>query len=189
MYFLQTHCCCDKIISQSGIIKVILFYSILFYSILFYSILFYQVRELSSGTSAQLKGIPESPKTGLKWTVLLPIALMSTRSTPIRKHKLTPHEINTGRLMAIPGNSVQCTKKMDLNPKNCYVCGFIPHSTREGLPLMALPASSCDTCHILHFNSPKEHCTCPSLSQNRLYYTAMNFVQTVIPVTLLTLSH
>ena len=105
--------------------------------------------------------------------MLLPIALMSTRSTPIRKHKLTPHEINTGRLMAIPGNSVQCTKKMDLNPKNCYVCGFIPHSTREGLPLMALPASSCDTCHILHFNSPKEHCTCPSLSQNRLYYTAM----------------
>ena len=39
--FLRTHCCCDKIISQSGINKVILFYSILFYSILFYSILFY----------------------------------------------------------------------------------------------------------------------------------------------------
>ena len=28
LYFLWTHCCCDKIISQSGVNKVILFYSI-----------------------------------------------------------------------------------------------------------------------------------------------------------------
>ena len=52
------------------------------------------------------------------------------------------------------------------NRKNCYVCGFIPHSTKEGLPLMALPASFCDTCHILYFNSTKEHCTGPNLSSD-----------------------
>ena len=33
----------NKLISQSGINKVIIFYSILFYSILFYSILFYRI--------------------------------------------------------------------------------------------------------------------------------------------------
>ena len=37
------HHCYNNIISQSGIIKVFLFYSILFYSILFYSILFYSL--------------------------------------------------------------------------------------------------------------------------------------------------
>ena len=53
------------------------------------------------------------------------------------------------------------------NPKDCYVCGFIPHSTTDGLPFMALPITSCDTCHILHFNSTYEHCACPNPPQIR----------------------
>ena len=47
------------------------------------------------------------------------------------------------------------------------MCGFVPHSTKEGLPLMALPASSCDTCHIFHFNSTKERCTCLNPSSDK----------------------
>lgn len=40
--------------------------------------------------------------TGLKWTMMLLLALMSVRSTPIRKHKLPPHDIITIRPMTVP---------------------------------------------------------------------------------------
>lgn len=33
---------------------------------------------------------------------------------------------------------------------SCYVCGLMPFTAGEGLPLMALPASDCDTCHLMH---------------------------------------
>ena len=56
------------------------------------------------------------------------------------------------------------------NPKDCYVCGLIPHSTTEGLPLMALPITPCDTCHVLNFNSSYKHCACPNPSQTRRLY-------------------
>ena len=38
-----------------------------------------------------------------------------------------------------------------INPNSsCYVCGLMPFTAGEGLPLMALPASDCDTCHLMH---------------------------------------
>lgn len=38
-----------------------------------------------------------------------------------------------------------------INPNSsCYVCGLMPYTAGEGLPLMALPASDCDTCHLFH---------------------------------------
>lgn len=33
---------------------------------------------------------------------------------------------------------------------SCYVCGLMPFTAGQGLPLMALPASDCDTCHLMH---------------------------------------
>lgn len=55
------------------------------------------------------------------------------------------------------------------NSTNCYVCGFIPHSTNEGLPLMALPISDCDTCHLLHLNTftSYTHELCPVVPMMR----------------------
>lgn len=38
---------------------------------------------------------------------------------------------------------------------SCYVCGLMPYTAGEGLPLMALPASDCDTCRLLHISFPK----------------------------------
>ncbi|KAM7388114.1 hypothetical protein PAMP_024315 [Pampus punctatissimus] len=40
---------------------------------------------------------------------------------------------------------------------SCYVCGLIPYTTEEGLPLMALPASDCDTCHLMHISLPQSY--------------------------------
>ncbi|XP_051929421.1 syncytin-A-like [Hippocampus zosterae] len=52
---------------------------------------------------------------------------------------------------------------------SCYVCGFMPYTAGEGLPLMALPASDCDTCHLLHipFSQSYAHPECPRLSKMR----------------------
>ncbi|XP_017276015.1 endogenous retrovirus group 3 member 1 Env polyprotein-like [Kryptolebias marmoratus] len=53
-----------------------------------------------------------------------------------------------------------------LQPKSsCYVCGLMPYTAGEGLPLMALPASDCDTCHLMNVQLPKtsSHRDCPGL--------------------------
>lgn len=52
---------------------------------------------------------------------------------------------------------------------SCYVCGLIPYTAGEGLPLMALPASDCDTCHLMHItlSLSYSHPDCPSVSKMR----------------------
>lgn len=52
---------------------------------------------------------------------------------------------------------------------SCYVCGLMPYTAGEGLPLMGLPASDCDTCHLLHVHAtqPFSHPNCPTMSKMR----------------------
>lgn len=52
---------------------------------------------------------------------------------------------------------------------SCYVCGLMPYTAGEGLPLMALPASDCDTCHLMHIPLSKSysHPDCPTISKMR----------------------
>lgn len=52
---------------------------------------------------------------------------------------------------------------------SCYVCGLMPYTAGEGLPLMALPASDCDTCHLLHIplSQSYSHPDCQRLSKMR----------------------
>lgn len=57
-----------------------------------------------------------------------------------------------------------------INPNSsCYVCGLMPSTAGEGLPLMALPASDCDTCHLMHvpFSQTYSHTECSKLSKMR----------------------
>lgn len=53
---------------------------------------------------------------------------------------------------------------------SCYVCGLMPYTAGEGLPLMALPASDCDTCHLMHIHLSESysHPDCPSLKMRPL---------------------
>uniref|UniRef100_A0A096LRQ4 ERVV2 protein n=1 Tax=Poecilia formosa TaxID=48698 RepID=A0A096LRQ4_POEFO len=53
---------------------------------------------------------------------------------------------------------------------SCYVCGLMPYTAGEGLPLMVLPASDCDTCHLMHIHQPSSysHPNCPSLKMRPL---------------------
>uniref|UniRef100_A0A8C6WTQ3 Envelope protein n=1 Tax=Neogobius melanostomus TaxID=47308 RepID=A0A8C6WTQ3_9GOBI len=55
------------------------------------------------------------------------------------------------------------------NNSSCYICGLMPYTAGEGLPLMALPASDCDTCHLLHVHAPKSysHPDCPKMPKMR----------------------
>lgn len=58
-----------------------------------------------------------------------------------------------------------------LRPKSsCYVCGLMPYTAGEGLPLMALPASDCDTCHLMHVQLPKTSSPleCPGMKMRPL---------------------
>ncbi|XP_072245211.1 endogenous retrovirus group 3 member 1 Env polyprotein-like [Leuresthes tenuis] len=58
-----------------------------------------------------------------------------------------------------------------LHPNSsCYVCGLMPYTAGEGLPLMALPASDCDTCHLMHIhpNKPYSHPECPNIKMRPL---------------------
>ncbi|XP_029988278.1 endogenous retroviral envelope protein HEMO-like [Sphaeramia orbicularis] len=52
---------------------------------------------------------------------------------------------------------------------SCYVCGLMPYTAGEGLPLMALPASDCDTCHLLHIHTSQSysHPDCPEIAKMR----------------------
>ncbi len=52
---------------------------------------------------------------------------------------------------------------------SCYVCGLMPYTAGEGLPLMALPASDCDTCHLLHIPTSQSYSRpdCASVSKMR----------------------
>ncbi|XP_075943394.1 endogenous retrovirus group PABLB member 1 Env polyprotein-like [Anarhichas minor] len=52
---------------------------------------------------------------------------------------------------------------------SCYVCGLMPYTAGEGLPLMALPASDCDTCHLMHIplSQSYSHPDCSRLSKMR----------------------
>lgn len=52
---------------------------------------------------------------------------------------------------------------------SCYVCGLMPYTAGEGLPLMALPASDCDTCHLMHIplSQSYSHTDCGSASKMR----------------------
>lgn len=57
-----------------------------------------------------------------------------------------------------------------MNPNSsCYVCGLLPYTAAEGLPLMALPASDCDTCHLMHVPLSKtySHPDCTRMSKMR----------------------
>lgn len=57
-----------------------------------------------------------------------------------------------------------------MNPNSsCYVCGLMPYTVGEGLPLMALPASDCDTCHLMHIPLSKSysHPDCTRMSKMR----------------------
>lgn len=57
-----------------------------------------------------------------------------------------------------------------INPNaSCYVCGLMPYTAGEGLPLMALPASDCDTCHLMHIPSSQSfsHPDCTRVSKMR----------------------
>lgn len=57
-----------------------------------------------------------------------------------------------------------------MNPNSsCYVCGLMPYTAGEGLPLMALPASDCDTCHLMHIPLSKaySHPDCTRLAKMR----------------------
>uniref|UniRef100_A0A3Q2Q5S7 Envelope protein n=1 Tax=Fundulus heteroclitus TaxID=8078 RepID=A0A3Q2Q5S7_FUNHE len=53
---------------------------------------------------------------------------------------------------------------------SCYVCGLMPYTAGEGLPLMVLPASDCDTCHLMHVRPPSSPAQpdCPSLRMRPL---------------------
>lgn len=58
-----------------------------------------------------------------------------------------------------------------LRPESsCYVCGLMPYTAGEGLPLMALPASDCDTCNLMHVEVPKapSHRNCPGMKMRPL---------------------
>ncbi|XP_068445786.1 syncytin-A-like [Clinocottus analis] len=52
---------------------------------------------------------------------------------------------------------------------SCYVCGLMPYTAGEGLPLMAVPASDCDTCHLMHIplSQSYSHPDCSRLSKMR----------------------
>lgn len=57
-----------------------------------------------------------------------------------------------------------------MNPNSsCYVCGLMPYTAGEGLPLMALPPSDCDTCHLMHVPLSKtySHPDCTRMSKMR----------------------
>lgn len=53
---------------------------------------------------------------------------------------------------------------------SCYVCGLMPYTAGEGLPLMALPASDCDTCHLMHIPLSQfySHPDCPVVKMRPL---------------------
>ncbi|CAG5863390.1 unnamed protein product [Menidia menidia] len=53
---------------------------------------------------------------------------------------------------------------------SCYVCALMPYTAAEGLPLMALPASDCDTCHLMHIHlaNPYSHPDCPNIKMRPL---------------------
>ncbi|XP_041646983.1 syncytin-A-like isoform X2 [Cheilinus undulatus] len=50
---------------------------------------------------------------------------------------------------------------------SCYVCGLMPYTAGEGLPLMALPASDCDTCRLMHIPLSSSHPDCSKGSKMR----------------------
>lgn len=57
-----------------------------------------------------------------------------------------------------------------INPNSsCYVCGLMPYTAGDGLPLMALPASDCDTCHLMHvpLSQTYSHKDCTKMSRMR----------------------
>lgn len=91
-------------------------------------------------------------ETGLKWTVLLPLALMSMRSTPIRKHNLTPHEIITGRPMTVPSNSLLGMERMDLHAMDesllnfCTALTSVVQSIQRQVQAVQTPAQD-QQCH------------------------------------------
>ncbi|XP_015234168.1 PREDICTED: endogenous retrovirus group PABLB member 1 Env polyprotein-like [Cyprinodon variegatus] len=54
---------------------------------------------------------------------------------------------------------------------SCYVCGLMPYTAGEGLPLMVLPASDCDMCRLMHINLPgsSSDLNCPGLKMRPLH--------------------
>lgn len=73
------------------------------------------------------------------------------------------NEVNTFLTMAW-----QVASHMNPN-SSCYVCGLMPYTAGEGLPLMALPASDCDTCHLMHIplSQSYSHPNCAKISKMR----------------------
>ncbi|XP_061565939.1 endogenous retrovirus group 3 member 1 Env polyprotein-like [Cololabis saira] len=111
------------------------------------------------------------------------------RDLTVYQEKITPKIYET---QPSTNTYLQLAKMVAENsphPDNCYVCGFIPHSTKEGLPLMTLPITSCDTCYILNLNSSYGHCKCHKPPQMRQMYcdkihTSCYSCSTPIPLTL-----
>ncbi|XP_049911421.1 endogenous retroviral envelope protein HEMO-like [Epinephelus moara] len=52
---------------------------------------------------------------------------------------------------------------------SCYVCGLMPYTAADGLPLMAVPISDCDTCQLLRIPLSQSYTRndCSSLSKMR----------------------
>ena len=59
------------------------------------------IRQDRTNGTLKLKISKLAETTGLPWSKMLPLALLTVCNTPFGKHKLTPHEIVTGRQMSL----------------------------------------------------------------------------------------
>jgi len=91
------------------------------------------------------------------------ILVRSAAAAPEAREHVRPDDINIFITMAM-----QVAKHLG-PPSGCYVCGLVPYTAAGGLPLMALPASDCDTCHLMHvpLSQSYSHPDCSPLDKMR----------------------
>lgn len=96
------------------------------------------------------------------------LTLILVRSTAGSPHIVGAPEVRVDSLNIFLTMAWQVAKHVNTN-SSCYVCGLMPYTAGEGLPLMALPASDCDTCHLMHIHlsQPYSHPQCSRLSKMR----------------------